>query len=584
MFKSMPLSTVQHTVCYLLVIGLCTLSIVFLSLPSLVLADEINVECSNFKNPKDGCIITPNPGALSNLVTTLDEINQCKVDNTTDSVICQTKIGANFSCTKASNNTAICTFADDTEINCSNITASTATCTINGPSEAQILTALQNIASPLQGPKLSIAQVLAKICIKRNVLDILQRECDAFIGAALFTDANNASLENTIHKEAKEILTQITPDGASASIDASQMSLRAQSLNITSRLTELRQQTNKTSRLSFNLTGFGANNLSAYMLEDDSNAATTSPSAVNPINFGRLGLFFNGSIGQGNRDAIENDNEQAFKVDTMDITGGADYRFRRDLFFGLAFGYSANETTLNSGRGSLSLAAYNLILYGTYYPNEEIYINASLNYTGNRYEQQRNIKYTQTNTFDTNQTIQVNQIAQANYFGLQTTVDISAGYQFTVQGLTAEPYVQLQLGKTNVDDYRENMSNPNQPGSGWAVIIDGQNVTSLISAIGTQLTYAFNQSWGVLIPQARVEWLKQLKNDVHFVEGKFAGDPNNIKFRLPTNSPDTRYFNVGLGISALLPNGRTAYLYYQKLLSFDDFNYQTFSAGMRWEF
>ena len=128
------------------------------------------------------------------------------------------------------------------------------------------------------------------------------------------------------------------------------------------------------------------------------------------------------------------------------------------------------------------------------------------------------------------------------------------------------------------------MSSINAPGSGWALNIDSQSYQSLLLSLGGKVSYAISRSWGVLVPQMSLELMHEFKNDLRVVSGQFVGDPNNEKFRLPTNKPDVNYGNLSIGMSAVSPGGQTAYINYDKLIGFKDLSYYAVSAGIRWEF
>lgn len=550
-------------------------AIFFFAQPTVVWAQtEVTVSCTNLDDPLNTCSIDPPISPITSLVKTLSDINTCEEESAGGRTICSTASGESFVCENTEQGVE-CTFPDTTTITCAEISENSASCRITQPDQADIDEVLRKLS--VTPPQAEIARVLALVCSKRNVSAALQRDCDLLVGNALSGDT----------EAAKAALASITPDGASAPVDAAQTSLSAQTRNISGRLAELRKGTSGVSISGLLLEQYGQQLYPQNALRSHS---SRSYSPQNPRGGGagedpnassRLGVFVNGTLSVGEKD--DSQNERGFDLNGVDITAGVDYRFADEYFAGLAFGYSNSGTTLNASRGKLDVDTYTLVLYGTYYPSQQFYVDGSLSYSGNDFSQERNIRYTLLDPI-TMTNVNVNQTASADFFGGQLALNLSAGYELTAGGLTYGPFGRIQYVGSEVDNYSEQMSSPDAPGSGWAINVDSQNYHSLISGLGGKASYAVNRSWGVLVPQASIEWNHEFKDDIHVVTGKFIGDPNNEKFRLPTDAPDANYMLIGAGVSTVFPQGRTAYIYYERLVGFNDFNRYAISAGGRWEF
>jgi len=532
---------------------------------------SISINCSDLEDPINSCTITPPVASFSNLLFTLESIENCKTNADDSTATCTTDVGETFTCTDVTDSSANCEFPGNTIVSCSHITQKIAECTIEGPTQATIDQALQSMSQT--APQAEIARVIGKICPQRNVAHGLQRDCNALIDSALFGN-----------EQAHQALVAITPIAASAPLDASQTNIKAQNNNIQARLQTLGSSYSAaTTRrgVSFNITGQNYRTTDFYQKYDSRyhfNDSETSDSTVTEIDFGELGLFINGTLNRGNKD--QTDNEAGFDFDAIDITLGADYRYTRQLFLGLAYGYSNSETALHSSRGQLDATTYHLILYSSFFPSSSFHIDSSISLGGQTFNQKRHIRYTLQNRTPATE---VNQSAAAEYLGDQISASLAAGYEFTLRGMSIEPFMQWLYVKTNIDEYTENMSQPDQPGSGWGITVNQQSHQSLSLSIGGQLAYAMSSAYGVWLPQLRLQWLKEFKDDIHVVEGHFIGDPNKETFRLPTDKPDTSYFNLGAGVSAVFTNGRSAYLFYQTILGFEHLTQHAINVGLRWE-
>jgi outer membrane autotransporter protein len=128
------------------------------------------------------------------------------------------------------------------------------------------------------------------------------------------------------------------------------------------------------------------------------------------------------------------------------------------------------------------------------------------------------------------------------------------------------------------------MSRPSEAGGGWATRIEEQELSSFTSQLGGEVSYAVSTGWGVLLPQLSLEWIHEFEDGGDNVVGHFVQDPTREEFRFATDAFDQNYFNLQLGVSAQFANGRTGYLYYRKLLGYDDLDAYSIGAGLRLEF
>jgi outer membrane autotransporter protein len=447
----------------------------------------------------------------------------------------------------------------------------TASVSDGAPPQSEIDEAMQAIANTQ--PQSATAAVISEVCPQGIVEPRLQQDCDTVIAAALEPDGS------TVQQEASVSLAQVTSDQASAPVNASQTSIQAQGRNIASRITALRMGATgfSSNRLTVNLNGESvpasalAQELWGKLLAANGGAAGSDQA----LELGRLGVFINGSISLGDKDRT--DNVEGFDFTTKGITIGADYRFTDRLVAGLAAGYVTTDTDLDSNGGDLDTDGYSLSLYGTFYRDEGLYLDGILTYGRNDYDQRRRIIY----NIDE---VSVNQTAKSSFDGHQWSAALGGGYSFNRGALNFGPTLRLEYVKADVDGYQERMSDPEADGGGWAARIGDQEAKSFTSQLGGEVSYAMSQSWGVLIPQAHFEWVHEFKDGDEVVTGFFVQDPSQTTFALDTDSPDSNYFNLRLGVSAQFAKGRSGYFYYRKLLGYDNIDVNAFSAGLRLEF
>ncbi|MFV2058011.1 MAG: autotransporter outer membrane beta-barrel domain-containing protein [Thiohalomonadales bacterium] len=510
---------------------------------------------------------------LRDMVGDLDAVKKCATEIQPG----QSCEAGRLTCERVGNNGASCAIQGVPEsvfnISCPIINDTTASCTLTNEIKALSaeLTKVDGVISALLSPpQLAFASTLVSVCSRNfEISDVLQADCDVMLGLIANDDANAA-----------EILDAITPDAASAAIDASQTSLRAQNRNVAQRINILRRGA-ESEKLAYNGLQYRSNGQILQLADfyPGLEQATGGAASADPTTKGRLGVFINGTVDMGDKDSTEN--ERGFSYNGSEITTGVDYVLGSAGFMGVAFGFSDSSSEINDARGQLDNSTYSLILYGSFMATANTYIDANLVVGGSRFEQQRKMVYSYSKTDGS--TVNVDQTASAKYFGDQFSLSLTAGHEFYVGGFGMSPYGTIQQLRSNTDSYNEQVSDPTGAGAGYALQLDGQEYQSLTLAIGGQFTYAISMQGGVFIPQARIEWITEFEDDINVVSGNYIGDPQKEKFRLPTDATDDSYAQLGLGFSGVFPGGTTYYLYYQSYLGFENLTQSSVNAGFRWE-
>jgi uncharacterized protein YhjY with autotransporter beta-barrel domain len=328
-----------------------------------------------------------------------------------------------------------------------------------------------------------------------------------------------------------------------------------------------------------------------------STTPTTTTTTNTPSLFNRLGLFANGLFSIGGTDPTSN--EDGFDFHNYGVIAGVDYRFTTKLVLGGTFNYQSinndldntntlvrNVPTSVSG-GSADTRSYGFSLYGTYYVLEQFYVDGILGFGWNNYRLDRVISYdlgpTASGTGPGGTTLPVNQIAHADPDGHQFSFSVGAGYDFRHGAWTFGPLARLQYSKFNIDGYQEKLTNT-QPGFGWALALDSQDVESLTTVLGGRASYAISTGLGVLLPQVRLEWEHEFKNDSRILTAQFLNDPQRQPIRFTTDSPDRNYANIGVTLSATFRGGIAAFIDYETVLGLANVSRHDITLGIRGEF
>lgn len=395
--------------------------------------------------------------------------------------------------------------------------------------------------------------------------EALQADVATLLDAGLANDPNFLDATN-----------QITPD-VEGNLNVGLQSVGMQVGNVAARLAALRA-----GATGFDLGGLGleidGTRISGRQMQGLMEAfANGGAASADGSDFGRLGVFVSGRISRGRYS--ETANSDAFRYRVTALTAGVDYRLRDDFVLGGALGYSRNKTNIQRDRGDLDSDGYSGTLYGTWYQDSGVFVDGSITAGRGDYDQNRNVNYTLPTV-----NVTVDQVFSSSFKGSHFGVAVSGGYEHRVDEFTLIPFGRVQYMRTRIDGYRENISNPGQPGAGWAVEIDSHRAESLTSALGVQGTYAISQPWGVLMPFASAEWIHEFRGSNDPVTGRSIDSGNGDRFSIDVDSFDSNYFNFGLGVSAQFPNGTSGFVNYQRVEGFSNLRHYSINAGLRFEF
>lgn len=297
------------------------------------------------------------------------------------------------------------------------------------------------------------------------------------------------------------------------------------------------------------------------------------------VDFDRWGFFATGQIGRGEVEA--GSRSPKFDFDLNGLTAGVDYRFSDRLIGGVAAGYSSGDTELANSRGTLDSSGWSVSGYATWFSDRAWYVDGTLLYGRSDYELDRRVSYS-IRALDGSRTT-VNQIAKSNTDGDQLGMTMSVGRDWQKGPWSLNGYLKGAYSRVETDAYAERML-ANQPGQGLALAIDARSTKSITSIVGGRATYVMSRDWGILMPTATLEWEHEFQDDPNRLTARFLFDPTATPIEQVGDDVDANYFNVGLGVSALFPGGRSAFLYYEELVGATRLSQGILSLGVRVEF
>ncbi len=284
----------------------------------------------------------------------------------------------------------------------------------------------------------------------------------------------------------------------------------------------------------------------------------------------KWGMWARGNYSFGEKD--RNTSSPAFDANQWAMVGGVDYRFNDKLVGGLSLAYGQSSIDFDPrDEGGLDTDTWAISLYGSAYAARNFYFDTIVNVAKADYGADRNITYV-----DGAGLVDVD--AHGDTDGMTYSAGLSGGYDFLIGGLTLSPTLGLFYIDSTIDSFTENGA------GGLNLIYDEQTFQSFTGNLGFRATYAWNLSWGVLLPHLRVDYVREFKDDADVFGVRFAADPNATStppILVETDNPDESYWRLATGFSAQFIHGISAYVEYQRLESFEFISFQDVSLGLR---
>lgn len=322
--------------------------------------------------------------------------------------------------------------------------------------------------------------------------------------------------------------------------------------------------------------------LEAIRGEDDGKPGASSGTIAS---FGPWGVFANFEGEWFDQSRQPNANERGFDGKRYRGTLGADYRLGAGSHLGLMLSYEDYKSTFDkelsgvnfdpgANAGGVKSNTIAATAFASFALSESGWLDAAAGYAWSDNTFRRNAIF-QPSTRTLTRAVD----ATASADGKQYFVSLGAGFDLAAGPVSVGPYLRGRYVRSDIDGYAETDRN----GTGLQLTVEKQKATSLTTVIGASASYAIGTSWGVILPQARLEYEHEFKDDARATITRFALDPNSVPFAVVTDRPDRNYFNAGLGLLFVLPNGVMPFVDYEALLGYRNFDRQRVTVGIRLE-
>jgi outer membrane lipase/esterase len=267
------------------------------------------------------------------------------------------------------------------------------------------------------------------------------------------------------------------------------------------------------------------------------------------------GLSVFASAGAEALNHFNNKYEDGYWATIPSATVGADYQVTKWLIAGLAFNYfnfNGDYDDKNSANGTgwgghFNTNSFGPIAYVSFLPFEGAFADVTLGYARKDFFRNRDgvivcgpgaappcVNSTGHQT--------------GGNGGNEYSTSLLLGYDYPIENFTIGPRLGLNYIATQIDDYREHGN------TGMELRYSGQDESSLQSSVGALATMAVSTQFGVLLPQVSASWVHDYAVGGRTIDASFVVDPTDSKFSFKQERVASNFANIGVGVSALLPN------------------------------
>lgn len=259
----------------------------------------------------------------------------------------------------------------------------------------------------------------------------------------------------------------------------------------------------------------------------------------------------------------DNGNTGPFRLRSDGLSAGVDYRANDAWVIGGALGYTHSSVSFADSASAQRGNGVNLTAFASFSPSEQFYVSAALSHEQTRFALRRDTANA------------AGDIAEASVQGHGNGLALSAGTDQTFGAWTLSPYVRLEWVRVDLDAFDES-------GSADALSVSQQAARSASFNVGSSLQTSIPMSWGVLLPQARLEFTHLFGlRDGGAGARLFNG---NATVALPTaGAVDRQFGNAALGLSAITQGGWTVFGEAEFGFAQDGYGSSKLSLGVRHE-
>ncbi len=297
----------------------------------------------------------------------------------------------------------------------------------------------------------------------------------------------------------------------------------------------------------------------------------------------RLGLILAARGAWFDRDSTSR--ERGLDGDSWGLQAGADYRVSDATVVGGLFNYDRPDAEFDddqpginftpfSQEGEQDADSYIFTFFGSHSFTDNLYVDGHVGGGYIDYDLKRDVVFQEA----TRTVAQTPVNTRADVDGWEFSTSGGVGYELALGPATLGPYGRVVYIRSWIDNFDEN------GGNGLAMEYPDEARDSLTTILGLRGTLALSTRFGVLVPQARIEWEHEYLRDSFNTRAFYILDADRNNFQMKGDSNDRNYLNVGAGFAFVLPGGWIPFADYEGLFEYENWSFHRVTGGLRKEF
>lgn len=302
---------------------------------------------------------------------------------------------------------------------------------------------------------------------------------------------------------------------------------------------------------------------------------------------GKRGLLFIGrGVWEDQERRVDVDAERSYSGDSQAVDFGFEARVSERVAVGLLATYEGIAGEFVPDRpgvnfapvgnaGDVDVTSLGLAAYVTTQLGEGGFFDFAAGYVDSQFDLARRAVFQESGRV----VPQTSVAATADADGQQLWATANAGFDWSGGAWTWGLHASALWAESSQDPYDER----DVTGSGLAMHFDVADRSSLLGTVGVRASRAIKTSFGVVVPQLRLDYLHEFERDGQDASASFLLDAQRSTFALAGDETQESYGVAGLGIAAILPGGWMPYLSVDSIVGSSDLDRYRVSLGLRRE-
>lgn len=279
--------------------------------------------------------------------------------------------------------------------------------------------------------------------------------------------------------------------------------------------------------------------------------------------------------------------EDAFDVDSGEITGGVDYRVDNNWVVGAIIGYTDQELEFDRSKsiveGGITSDGFSVVPF-MLFQDDSFYLSFSAGYQALSFDTERSVDYAYVD-------INTKNVSSTD----SATLSFSSELGYTIQKgiFSVEPFYKNNYANTRIDAFTER----DLSDSAFNLAVDEQRFSALSHSLGLKAQLTFSTGFGVIVPYASYQANNERHTGNTAIAARFANaGSSDATFLMGTDENDENYGVFSTGISSVIRGSRQTtadsaasggiqvFASYKKITELENYDFDSYALGIRYEF